>query len=93
MNTNLNNALKNKNDEFYTQLVDIEKELFFYKEELIGKTIYCCSDELNKSQFIKYFIDNFIDLKINKIIATNYSAKNESFYQNCKRKLLPLGLG
>lgn len=40
-NKKLHYAKKHKNDEFYTQLVDIEKELIHYKEQLENKVIYC----------------------------------------------------
>ena len=40
-NSNLATAKKGKNDEFYTQLTDIEKELVHYKEQLQGKDIFC----------------------------------------------------
>ena len=40
----LKEAQKAKNDEFYTKLTDIEKELMYYKEMFVGKTIYCNCD-------------------------------------------------
>jgi hypothetical protein len=44
-NDNLSNARKIKNDEFYTKLTDIEKELMHYKDMFVGKTIYCNCDD------------------------------------------------
>ena len=70
-NKNLHTAKKNKKDEFYTQLTDIEKELQYYTEHLENKTIYCNCDDYRVSNFIKYFKDNFHTLKLARLIATN----------------------
>ena len=70
-NNNLHTAKKNKNDEFYTQLTDIEKELQYYTEHLENKTIYCNCDDYRISNFVKYFKDNFHTLKLARLIATN----------------------
>lgn len=67
-NKNLNLGKKAKNDEFYTRYEDIEKELKYY--DLKGKSIYCNTDDYRKSNFVKYFIDNFKELGISKITAT-----------------------
>ena len=56
-NHNLHNAKRNKNDEFMTQMVDIEKELRHYKEHFQGKVVYCNCDDEN-SNFVKYFNNN-----------------------------------
>ena len=69
-NENLNSAKKNKHDEFYTQLIDIEKEMRNYPSQFLNKTIYCNCDDYRKSNFVKYFHDNFSVLKIKKLIAT-----------------------
>ena len=58
-NTLLHKAKKNKSDEFYTQLCDIESELKHYKKHFKGKVIYCNCDDWKKSNFLKYFKDNF----------------------------------
>ena len=52
-NTNLAEANKVKNDEFYTKLTDIEKEIMHYKEMFVGKTIYCNCDNPVKSNFVQ----------------------------------------
>lgn len=65
-------AKKNKNDEFYTQLVDIERELKFYKQHFENKVVYCNCDNPLLSNFYKYFVDNFESLKIKKVIASCY---------------------
>lgn len=67
-NKNLNSGKKAKNNEFYTRYEDIEKELKYY--DLKGKSIYCNTDYYRKSNFVKYFIDNFKELGISKITAT-----------------------
>ncbi|MFH1591444.1 MAG: adenine-specific methyltransferase EcoRI family protein [archaeon] len=72
LNKNLQRANKAKNDEFYTQLVDIEKELKYYKEQFKGKIVYCNCDDPFESNFFKYFAANFNSLKLKKIITTTY---------------------
>lgn len=73
LNKNLHRANKAKKDEFYTQLVDIEKELKHYKEQFKGKIVYCNCDDPFESNFFKYFASNFNALKLKKLIATSYS--------------------
>lgn len=67
-NDNLHTARKVNNNEFYTRYEDIEKELKYY--DLKEKSIYCNTDYYRKSNFVKYFIDNFKELGISKITAT-----------------------
>ncbi len=72
-NLNLRRANKAKKDEFYTQLVDIEKELKHYKDQFCGKVVYCNCDDPFESNFFKYFAANFNALKLKKLITTSYS--------------------
>lgn len=72
-NTNLHKANKAKNDEFYTQLGDIENELKHYKPHFSGKTVLCNCDDPYESNFFKYFAMNFNHLGLKKLIATCYS--------------------
>lgn len=72
LNTGLNKAAKAKKDEFYTQLVDIEKELKHYKEQFRGKVVYCNCDDPFESNFFKYFAANFNALGLKKLITTSY---------------------
>lgn len=65
-NKKLHYAKKHKNDEFYTQLVDIERELIHYKKQLENKVIYCNCDNPLRSNFYKYF-DTINLLKSNEI--------------------------
>lgn len=71
-NKNLHSASKAKKDEFYTQLVDIEKELKHYKEQFRDKIVYCNCDDPFESNFFKYFASNFNALGLKKLIATSY---------------------
>lgn len=71
-NKNLQNANKNKKDEFYTQLTDIEKELRHYKDHFKDKTVFCNCDDPFESNFFKYFAMNFNYLGLKKLIATCY---------------------
>lgn len=71
-NSNLRKANKVKNDEFYTQLIDIEKELKHYKEQFKGKVVYCNCDDPFESNFFKYFASNFKALGLKRLIATSY---------------------
>ena len=73
-NANLVNAKKAKNDEFYTQLTDIEKEMRHYKEFFKGKVVYCNCDDARESNFFKYFSLNFEHLGLKKLISTGFKA-------------------
>ena len=72
-NDDLRKANKNKNDEFYTQLSDIEKELNNYRKEFKGKVVFCNCDDPYESNFFKYFAMNFNFLGLKKLIATCYA--------------------
>ncbi len=72
-NSSLNKAAKAKNDEFYTQLADIEKELKRYKDQFRGKVLYCNCDDPFESNFFKYFAANFNALGLKKLITTSYT--------------------
>ena len=72
-NTKLGKAKKGKNDEFYTQLSDIENEMRHYKEYFRGKTVYCNCDDPYESNFFRYFALNFNALRLKKLIAISYA--------------------
>ncbi len=74
-------AKKNKADEFYTQLADIEKELRYYKDQFAGKTIFCNCDDPYESNFFKYFAMNFNHLGLKKLIATCYDSSPIAYTQ------------
>lgn len=78
-NKNLNNANKEKKNEFYTQLSDIEKELGHYKEHLKDKIVFCNCDDPEESNFWRYFSLNFEFLKLKKLIATHFGNGKPSY--------------
>jgi len=63
-NRNLRNANKVKQDEFYTQLTDIESEIKHYKDQFRGKIVYCNCDDPYESNFFKFFASKFNDYKL-----------------------------
>lgn len=71
----LNNAKKNKNDEFYTQYNDIIKELKNYSYFFKGKKVFCNCDDYSKSNFYKYFKNYFKILKLKKIFCLSINGK------------------
>lgn len=71
-NSNLRRANKDKNDEFYTRLADIESELSHYKTEFKDKVVFCNCDDPFESNFFKYFAMNFNFLGLKKLICTCY---------------------
>ncbi|MBI2631138.1 modification methylase [Candidatus Nomurabacteria bacterium] len=75
-NKNLHRAGVAKNDEFYTQLADIENELKHYKDQFRGKVVFCNCDDPKESDFVKYFSRNFEHLGLKKLIATHYKDAN-----------------
>ncbi len=75
-NIGLRKAAKSKNDEFYTQLTDIEKEMKHYKGEFKDKVIYCNCDDPRVSNFFHYFSYQFEHLGLKKLIATCYKSTN-----------------
>jgi hypothetical protein len=75
-NSNLTSAKKAKNDEFYTQFVDIQKEIEAYLEydpdTFRGKVVYCNCDDPFESNFFRYFVLNFEKLGLKQLITTSY---------------------
>lgn len=78
---NLRVARTEKNDEFYTQLVDIEKELKHYKGYFRGKVVFCNCDDPYESNFFKYFAMNFNHLELKKLICTCYDSSPIAYEQ------------
>ena len=76
---NENNALsaakRNKQDEFYTQLTDVEKELRHYRSHFKDKVVYCNCDDPFVSSFSEYFTKNFEFLGLQKLITTCYKSQ------------------
>ena len=80
LNNNLKKAKAGKNDEFYTQLTDIERELRFYKDHFKGKTVFCNCDDPRVSNFFHYFSYNFEYLGLKKLITTCYKNQNPDLF-------------
>ena len=72
-NQGLGKARSAKQDEFYTQLSDIENELKHYRAQLRGKIVLCNCDDPYESNFFRYFALNFNALELKKLIATSYA--------------------
>lgn len=72
-NHHLRRGKREKNDEFYTLYKDVESEMVHYADQLKDKIIYCNSDLPDKSNFIKYFQDNFQTLGLKRLLATGYN--------------------
>lgn len=79
-NENLHKAKDAKNDEFYTQLTDVSKELMHYKQHFKDKIVLCNCDDPTWSAFWKYFHLNFSALGLKKLISTHYD-RVESTYK------------
>jgi len=75
-NRNLTNAKRAKNDEFYTQFADIQKEIEAYIEYdpdvFRGKVVYSNCDDPYESNFFRYFVLNFNKLGLKQLITTSY---------------------
>ncbi len=82
-NSNLSNAKNAKNDEFYTQYQDIEKEVNAYleynPEVFKGKTVLLPCDDPEWSNFTRYFAQNFERLELKKLISTSYAIESKKF--------------
>ena len=79
-NTGLNSARAAKNDEFYTQISDIEKELRHYTQHFKGKTVYCNCDDPRVSNFFHYFSYSFEHLDLKKLITTCYKSQSVDLF-------------
>lgn len=75
-NSLLHVAKKSKNDEFYTQLSDIERELVHYEGHFHDKVVYCNCDDPHVSNFFEYFFINFKRLGLKKLIAACYQEQD-----------------
>ena len=91
LNQGLGAAKKAKQDEFYTQYVDIQKEVEAYLEfdpdTFRGKVVYCNCDDPFESNFFKYFATNFNKLGLKTLITTSYAgspiAEQMMFFSQC----------
>ena len=94
-NKNLTSAKKAKNDEFYTQYHDIEKEINAYFEYnpqvFVGKTLLLPCDDPEWSNFTKFFAQNFIKLGLKKLISTSYASDSKSYKSHYTPTLFETG--
>lgn len=81
-NSSLAKARDAKQDEFYTQLSDIEKELKHYKKHFKGKVVYCNCDDPRVSGFFHYFSYNFEKLGLKKLITTCYKSGERDLFSS-----------
>ena len=80
LNRNLAQAKRVKNDEFYTQLADIENELHHYTQHFNGKVVYCNCDDPKVSHFFKYFSLKFSGLGLKKLVTTCYRNQDPDLF-------------
>ena len=78
-NSSLNTAKVLKNDESYTRVGDIEKELRYYKPHFEGKVVHCNCDDPESSEFYAYFKRFFKTLKLSRVICTGMSVNQKSW--------------
>ena len=90
-NTNLTAAKRAKNDEFYTQYHDIEREMNAYLEfnpdVFRDKTILLPCDDPEWSNFTKYFAQNFKTFGIKKLISTSYAIQSKLAYTGINQSI------
>lgn len=79
-NSNLSKARAAKNDEFYTRLEDIEREMVYYKPHFNGKVVYCNCDDPRESQFWNYFYLCYEHLGLAGLISTHYTKDGSPSY-------------
>lgn len=84
LKANLASAKVNKNDEFYTQLKNIENELKHYKHYFKDKVVYCNADDPRVSDFFRYFSYNFEHLGLKKLITTCYKNQDINMFTDNK---------
>jgi hypothetical protein len=90
-NSGLNTAKRNKKDEFYTQISDIERELRHYRKHFKGKVVYCNCDDPYISAFFEYFAKNFEFLGLKKLVTTCYRSQHiDLFSQNDSEEAIKL---
>lgn len=90
-NSSLHTAKRNKKDEFYTQIADIEREMRHYRKHFKGKVVYCNCDDPFVSAFFEYFAKNFEFFGLKKLITTCYKSQSvDLFSQNDAEKAIKL---
>lgn len=82
----LDKAKLNKNDEFYTQYTDIERELQYYESHFAGRTVLCNCDDARTSNFFKYFMHNFHRLGLKKVISSCYMKYEADLFNSSRER-------
>ena len=77
----LNKAKRERNDEFYTILADIEREVKHYKKHFKGKVVFCNCDDPRVSNFFHFFSDNFEEYGLKKLITTCYKNQDADLFK------------
>ncbi len=75
----LQRAKRQKLDEFYTRIEDIEAELSHYKNHFANKVIFANCDDPERSDFFKYFYLKFDEFRLKKLITTHYEREKPSY--------------
>lgn len=92
-NSALNDAKRNKRDEFYTQVVDVQRELEHYRKQFRDKTVLLNCDDHVHSAFHFYFTLNFRSLGLRRLISTSYGFGKVTVIDNVvKGKIKHYGL-
>ena len=82
-NKTLTKAKAAKNDEFYTQFYDIEREMEAYldynRDVFRGKTVLLPCDDPEWSNFTRYFAQNFETLGLKKLISTSFAPESKTY--------------
>ena len=88
-NAALTAAKRAKKDEFYTQRVDIENELRYYRAHFRDKVVLCNCDDPRQSEFFRYFVENFEKLGLKRLIATCYKSQDVDLFSqgDCERAI------
>ena len=90
-NANLSNAKRAKNDEFYTQLSDIENELKHYKNHFAGKVVYCNCDDARESNFFRFFQKKFNDYGLQTLLSNKHiSIKQRNIPDKMGRNIITM---
>ena len=86
MKHTLTKAKVAKNDEWYTRMEDVQKELQHYEDQLAGKVVYCPCDDVTWSNFPRYFQQNFDRLKLKGLIASCFYDGTQDLYTVLENK-------
>lgn len=78
-NSSLIKAKKQKNDEFYTRIEDIEREVMQYQQYFKDKVVYCNCDDPEESNFWKFFELNFEYFGLKKLISTHFDQDKQTY--------------